>query len=209
VTALLNTTTRSQCRSRLIAISGIDGSGKGYLSALLSQKLMNADLRVAVVSADGWLNLPHVRFAADDPGQHFYTHAIRFEEMFATLIDPLVRTGSVRLVADYTEETARTYRKTLYSFDDIDLVLLEGIFLFKQEHRGRYDFRLWIECSFETALQRALARSQEGLPPRETIAAYEGIYFPAERLHLERDAPREHADQVYVNDERRGVSAAE
>jgi len=158
VTTLLKMPTRSRCRSRLIAISGIDGSGKGYLLALLSQKLMDAALRVAVISADGWLNLPHIRFATDDPGRHFYTYGFRFEEMFGSLIDPLVRTGSVRLVTARKRLQNRIAR--FCAFDDIDIVLLEGIFLLKQEHRGRYDFRLWIECSFETALKPALARSQ-------------------------------------------------
>ena len=65
--------------------------------------------------------------------------------------------------------------------------------------RFRYDFRLWIDCSFETALERAIARSQEGLAPSATIAAYERIYFPAERVHIERDAPRDAADLVYAN----------
>jgi uridine kinase len=45
------------------------------------------------------------------------------------------------------------------------------------------------------------SRSQEGLPPADTIAAYERIYFPAERVHFERDRPRDSADLVFVNDE--------
>ena len=55
--------------------------------------------------------------------------------------------------------------------------MLEGIFLFKRELQQCYDFRLWIDCSFKTALERALSRLQEGLPPADTIAAYERIYF--------------------------------
>jgi uridine kinase len=54
------------------------------------------------------------------------------------------------------------------AFDNVDLILLEGIFLFKRAHQQRYDFRLWIDCSFKTALERALRRSQEGLPPADT-----------------------------------------
>ena len=49
-------------RARLIAVSGIDGSGKGYVSARLAEKLAGKGFRVAVIAADGWLNLPHVRF---------------------------------------------------------------------------------------------------------------------------------------------------
>jgi uridine kinase len=156
---------------------------------------------LAVIAADGWLHLPHVRFGGDDPGEHFYSHAFRFEEMFSRLIEPLARDGSSHLTAEYVEETATCYRKHVYEFDDVDLILLEGIFLFKRELQQCYDFRLWIDCSFKTALERALSRSQEGLPPADTIAAYERIHFPAERVHFERDSPRDSADLVYVNDE--------
>jgi hypothetical protein len=57
------------------------------------------------------------------------THTLSgFEKMFSRLIDPLVRDGSMRLLADFTEETATAYRKHLYSFEGVDVVLLEGIF---------------------------------------------------------------------------------
>lgn len=85
-------------------------------------------------------------------------------------------------------------------FRDIDIVLLEGIFLFKPEYRDHFDLKIWIECSFETALQRAMARGQEGLPPAETRRAFETIYFPAQRVHFARDNPREFADIIFVND---------
>lgn len=127
--------------------------------------------------------------------------------MFSRLIGPLARDGSIIVIADYTEETANCYREHVYEFHDVDLILLEGIFLFKREYQHRYDLRLWIDCSFQTALERALSRSQEGLAPADTIAAYERIYFPAERMHFERDAPRDSADLVYVNDPHRFRSA--
>jgi len=200
VAAIRSVELRGGRKARLIAVSGIDGSGKGYVAAQLANRLRDKGHPVAVIAADGWLNLPHVRFGEEEPAEHFYSRAFRFDEMFSGLIDPLVHHGSVRLLADFTEETATAYRKHLYSFENVDVVLLEGIFLFKRELQQRYDLRLWIECSFQTALQRALARSQEGLAPSATIAAYERIYFPAERVHFERDAPREAADLVYTNE---------
>ena len=103
------------------------------MAARLAERLTDKGHNVALVAADGWLNLPHVRFCRDEPAEHFYSHAFRFEEMFSGLIDPLVGHGSVRLLADFTEETATVYRKHLYSFENVDVVLLEGIFLFKRE----------------------------------------------------------------------------
>jgi uridine kinase len=192
-----------QPRSRgcpLVAVSGIDGSGKGYVSALIERALVSKGVRVAVLNIDGWLNLPERRFDRSNPAEHFYLHAIRFEEMFSTLVDPLRARRSVHLVADFVEETALEYRKETYDFQNIDLVLLEGIYLLKSSFRSRYDLSFWIECTFETALRRAVNRGQEGLSPEATIHAYETIYFPAQKLHLKRDAPRAGASAVIVND---------
>ena len=80
-----------------------------------------------------------------------------------------------------------------YEFADVDIILLEGIYLLKLEYRDHYDVSLWIDCSFDTALKRAVARAQEGLSPEETIRAYRTIYFPAQELHFRRDTPREAA----------------
>ena len=112
---------------------------------------------------------PHVRFGGDDPGEHFYSHAFRFEEMFSRLIEPLARNGRSHLTAEYVGETATCHRKHVYEFDDVDLILLEWIFLFKPELQQCDDFRLSIDCRFKTAWERALSRSQEGLPPADTM----------------------------------------
>jgi len=77
---------------------------------------------------------------------------------------------------------------------------VEGIFLFKEALREYFDLRIWIDCSFSTALARAWKRGQEGCPPPATIRAYETIYFPAQRIHMDRDHPRDAADLVIDND---------
>jgi uridine kinase len=187
-------------RALLVGISGIDGSGKSFAAAQLGESLHEAGCEVAAISVDDWLNLPPVCVDRDDPAEHFYEHAIRFPEMFQLLIDPLVRDRGVDLVADIGDARATVYRKHRYLFNDIDIVLLEGIFLFKLPHRSRFDLKIWIDCSFETAQQRAVARAQEGLAPAETIRAFNTIYFPAQRLHFERDRPRAAADYVLAND---------
>lgn len=189
-------------RSLLIGLSGIDGSGKGFVAARLATALEQAGLTVAVINVDGWLNLPARRFSQNRPAEHFYQHGLRLEEMFERLILPLCRMRSHRLLAEYTEETAAAYRPHVYEFHDVDVVLLEGIFIFKRAYRPYYDLAAWVDCTFATALERALARAQEGLPPAETIAAYETIYFPAQRLHFERDQPRSLADRIVANDPR-------
>ena len=46
----------------LVGLSGIDGSGKGYLAGQLVQALTTCGLETAAINVDGWLNLPAIRF---------------------------------------------------------------------------------------------------------------------------------------------------
>lgn len=51
-------------------------------------------------------------------------------------------------------------------------------------------------------MERALNRNQEALPPKEIRRAHEASYVPALRLHLKRNAPRQAADVIVINDDR-------
>lgn len=185
-----------------MAISGIDASGKGHVTARVVEKLQGRGLRAAALNVDGWLNLPHRRFNSANPAEHFYVHAIRFDEMFEQLVWPLRNRRSLRLEADFTDETAMDYRRHTYEFEDVDVSVLEGIYLLKRAFQEYYDFSVWIDCTFETALERVIARGQEGLAPAETINAYRTIYFPAQEIHFARDAPRRAATMIIANDPR-------
>ena len=191
-------------RSVLTAISGIHGCGKGYVTAWIVDQLQTKGVRAVAINVDGWLNLPNRRFDASNSAEHFYLHAIRFEEMFAQLILPLRDHRSLRIVADYAEETATEYRRHVYEFEDVDVIALEGIYLLKRAFQAHYDLSIWIECSFDTALERAISRAQEGLPPEETIRAYRTIYFPAQEIHFKRDNPKAAATLIVNNDARLG-----
>jgi uridine kinase len=49
-------------RAFLVGISGIDGSGKGWVAAQVAARLREAGPQVVSLNVDGWLNLPHIRF---------------------------------------------------------------------------------------------------------------------------------------------------
>jgi uridine kinase len=187
-------------RAVLAVITGIDGSGKGYVAAHGATLLREGGLRVAVIGVDGWLNLPSVRFGGSDPAVHFYHHAIRFGDLFAQLVVPLRDRRSIRVEVDHTDVAGTAYQRRMVEYHAIDVVLLEGIFLLKRRLRADYDLSCWITCSFDTALRRAVARAQEGLDPGETERAYRRIYFPAQALHLRRDQPMAAATLLLDNE---------
>jgi len=187
-------------RGLLVGISGIDGSGKGFIAALLEKRLLELRWNSAVLSADDWHKLPTICLNSDNPAEHFYEGVLRLDDMFEQVVLPLRDRNVIDVVADYADAKAIVYRKKRYRLRGIDIVLLEGIFLFKPTYRDYFDLKVWIDCSFATALQRTIVRAQEGLSPAETKRAFETIYFPAQRLHLEHDKPREHADVIFDNE---------
>ena len=191
-------------RSVLVAITGIDGCGKGYVTSRIVDGLRKKGLRAVAINVDGWLNLPDKRFDASNPAEHFYLHAIRFEELFAELVLPLRDLRSLRVVTNHAEETSTEYKRRAYEFEDVDVIVLEGIYLLKRDLQPCYDLSVWIDCSFDTALERAIPRAQEGLTPEQTLRAYRTTYFPAQEIHFSRDDPKGEATLVVNNDARLG-----
>ena len=124
-------------------------------------------------------------------------HEWRFQ-LESTMVNRMTDINKVTEVILARRAVVPEHRSLLVGLSGIDGV--EGIFLFKQGLREYFDLRVWIDCSFSTALARALERRQEGLPPAATTAAYETIYFPAQRIHTELDNPRESADLIFDND---------
>ncbi len=148
-------------RAALVAVSGIDGCGKGWLTRNIVDDLQARGINAANINIDGWLNLPARRFSDKNPAEHFYLHAIRFDEMFAQLVLPLRDARSIRVETDFAEETATTYRKQLYEFTDIDIIVLEGIYLLKQAFQNYYDLSIWIDCSRAKALNARLPAARK------------------------------------------------
>lgn len=184
----------------LVALSGIDGSGKSTLSRQLASRLEANGVRVAAVGVDPWQNPQSIRFGGDEPGVHFYRHAIRFEELFDRLVRPLVARRSIDLHVRAIRTDRDVYDEFDYRYEDVDVVLLEGIFLLQPRFDVLYDLCLWVDCSFESALRRALSRNVERLPPDRLRADYLTIYHAAQRHHIAVDAPRARADFTIAND---------
>ena len=190
----------------LVGISGIDAGGKGFITEKIAKRLQELGWRVATINADDWMNLPEVCLSQHKPAEHFYEHAMRFDEMFDRLIVPLKQNRAVTLVAECVD-AKWSRRKHRYEFRKIDIILLEGIFLFRPAYRNCFDLTVWVDCSFATALKRAITRCQEGLPPAETIRAFTTIYFPAQRIHFARDNPQGAADFIIQNEKASRIHA--
>ena len=190
------------CRASLftIAISGIDASGKGYTAKLLQEELDSKGYRVANINIDPWQNPIAVRLRKENAAENVYENIFRWTDFFEQLIFPLQKNKSIYLETEGIRSDADIYYPLVYDHTDIDILLIEGILLFKKKYLEHYDRKIWIDCSFETGLQRAVQRNVERLYEERLIHDYEIFYYAAQRLHFEKDDPKKTADVIFSND---------
>lgn len=186
----------------LVGISGIDASGKGTLAAELKLQLAKSGMHVAKLSVDDWLHPFSAGQIQIGDAFDFYKKGFRYTELFQQLILPLKNKQSVRLQSFKTHLiSGRGYPYT-WHFVNTNIILLEGIFLFRKNLRDYFDYKIWVDCSYETALSRALKRNQEGLSVDQLKKNYASIYFPAQEIHFAQDRPKSQVDTLIQNDTR-------
>ena len=183
-----------------VGISGIDASGKGFLTGLVQQELNNLGYKVANINIDPWQNPLRVRLQKENAAENLYENIFQWDRFFNQLIFPLQLHKSIYLETNGIKSDADIYYPLLYDYSDLDILLIEGILLFKKKYIGYYNYKIWVDCSFDTGLQRAISRNVENLPKERLISDYETFYYAAQRLHFEKDDPQKAADIIFNND---------
>jgi hypothetical protein len=84
----------------------------------------------------------------------------------------------------------------------IDVAITSGAFALRDRIRARFDFSIWVDCSFETALERA--RDAQSGPIAQAAAErhFRESFWPAMGVHLRDDDPIS-ATQITVRNDPR------
>ncbi len=188
-----------------VAISGIDGSGKGYITNLLQKELEERKYKIANINIDPWQNPIAVRLKKENAAVNVYENIFRWDEFFQHLIFPLQKNRGIYLETEGIRSDSNVYHPLVYNYNDLNILLIEGILLFKKVYQLYYDYKIWIDCSFETGLERAIARNIEQLPHDKLIEDYNTYYHPAQRYHFKKDNPMDLSDIIFCNDQLLGT----
>lgn len=190
------------CGQRLftVAISGIDAAGKGYVGKLLQEQLEKGGSKIANINIDPWQNPLSVRLRKENAAENVYENIFRWNDFFEQLLFPLQKNKSIYLETKGIRSDADIYYPLIYDYRNIDILLVEGILLFKKKYLPHYDYKIWIDCSFETGLKRAIKRNVESLSAEKLVQDYQVFYYAAQQLHFEKDNPQGAADIIFNND---------
>lgn len=186
-----------------VAVDGVGAAGKTTLADELAAVLRETGRSVIRAGIDGFHNPREVRHRRGPLSpMGYYEDSFDYEALVTGLLAPLGPGGT------------RRYRPAVYDFRaeaPVDapertagpgaVLLFDGIFLLRPELMGHWDFRIFVDTSFETTLMRALTRDVELFGSPEVVRErYLRRYIPGEMVYLREARPRDRADVVVEND---------
>ncbi|WP_434992209.1 uridine kinase [Arthrobacter sp. Ld5] len=183
-------------KGRLVAIDGVDGSGKTTFTANLAAEVRHRP--VIVIHVDDFLNPSPVRHAQ---GRHspegFWRDSYNYAALRESVLIPLGPDGDGRYSpASYDPLTDQTaVAKSLEAPPDA-LVLVEGMFLHRDELRAFWDASVFLNVPFtETAARMATRNGSNPDPEHPTMRRY----VHGQRFYFEAAQPWERATFVIDN----------
>jgi phosphoglycolate phosphatase len=186
-------------RPLVIGITGIDASGKTTFTQSLAGFLESSGERVQIINLDDFHNPRHIRFCGVDQVDSYHSNAFDLKQLVSKLLVPLRERGE--LSTDLTLLDLQTDQYSVRKHFEIDrntVVLLEGVFLFREELSPFIDLEVFLEIPFVESLRRATARDVP-IFGSQILARYEERYFPAQRRYLAEYPPDRVSDIILDN----------
>lgn len=186
-----------------VAIDGGSASGKTTLADELEQMLIPSGREIIRASIDGFHNPRQVRYQHGSTPFHYFRDSFDYRSLQNCLIEPFRKGGT------------RTYKTAVYDFrtesavmqsprvaDTNAILLIDGVFLLRDELFDSWDFRIYLDVSFSEMLDRAIKRDADHFGSEgEVVRKYMTRYIPGQRSYIEHHRPYDRADVIIDNND--------
>lgn len=181
---------------RLMAIDGVDGSGKTTFAAELAMAVRGRP--VIVIHADNFLNPTHTRYSRGrNSPEGFWKDTYNYTALHELVLEPLgpagdgwYSPGSYDPVADRTAPSPKVHAPAEA------LVVVEGMFLHRDELIGYWDASVFLDVPFTVTAARMAVRDGSNPDPDHPSMRR---YVDGQRLYLDATQPWERATVVVDN----------
>lgn len=181
-----------------VGIDGVDGAGKTYFADELAAVLRRQGRPVIRVGADDFHHVRAVRYRrgrASAAG--FWLDSYDYPRLWAEVLTPLGPGGSRRYrPAGHDLATDQVLAPPLADAPPGAVLVLDGIFLHRDELAGAWDLSIFLQVGFGEAARRMAGRDgSEPDPEHPSLARY----LHAQRHYLASCRPSLRADIVVDN----------
>ncbi|WP_327116612.1 uridine kinase [Nocardia sp. NBC_01730] len=180
----------------LVAIDGVDGSGKSTFASNLVEHIHARP--TIVVHVDHFLNPSAVRHARGrNSPEGFWLDSYNYSALRSYVLEPLHRGGSgwFRTASYDSAKDTTTCPAQIYAPPNA-LVVVEGLFLHRDELLDLWDMSIFLHVPFCESARRMAER--DGTHPDPEHASMRR-YVGGQRIYFERTRPWERASLVVDN----------
>lgn len=190
-----------------VAVTGITASGKSTLATELACKILELGRRCVRVPIDGFHNPKSIRYKRGrDSAEGYYRDAYDYEKLIDGVLVPLGSPADcsyVEQVFDLEADAPVDVRPT--KVDPGTIVILDASFLLRPEIRDFFDYRIFVQTSFQEAQSRGVERDATSLGgASEAERLYQKRYHTAQRIYFMEARPLRYADALFLNEQPEG-----
>jgi uridine kinase len=185
-----------------VAIDGVDCAGKTMFAAELGQELHKQNRPIIHASIDGFHRTREERYRRGKLSpKGYFCDSFDLDALTQNLLKPLGLHGDLIYTnAVFDFRTDSPVPKITHKTPPDAILLFDGVFLLRPEIDAHWDFRIFLQVSFQTVLERALLRDAKLFgSAQETEQRYLKRYIPGQKIYMKEVHPRQKADIVIDN----------
>lgn len=184
-------------RTIIVGIDGLGGAGKSTFSEVLYKLLNAGNYFVTLLHIDDFIHPRAVRYNANYPEwECYYTLQWRYDYLLSKVIAPIRNGSDLKCEVELYDKDNDTYFLSKIDIPVGSIVIIEGVFLQRQELSDVFDHITYIDIPEDVRLHRVLERDGYIGNKDQIKAKYNNRYFPAERHYISAYSPSSKANYV-------------
>ncbi|MFC1898424.1 hypothetical protein ACFLYJ_02510 [Candidatus Cloacimonadota bacterium] len=188
-------------RPFLLAIDGVDCSGKTTFARKLADYLRSDGKQIIQAAIDGFHNPKEIRYRNGSTPEGYYRDSFNYDALKKDLLNPLKFSTERRYkTAVFDFKTESKIEQAWQTAPSDSILIFEGVFLHRPELVNFWDYSIFLDVSWETVIARAIKRDGYLFGSEAEIEKrYLEKYIPGQKLYLDESHPKEKADLVINN----------
>lgn len=182
-------------RPYIVAIDGLSGAGKTTLVKHLEHILEN----VVVIHIDDHIVERSKRYNTGH-AQWFEYYQLQWDTKFLKeqLFQKIRQNVSSIKLPFYNKEEDTNFNKTI-NISGYSMIIIEGIFLLRDEWKSFYDYIVFLDCPKEVRYKRVIQRDTYIGDKEKILHKYTLRYWVAEEYYLEKQNPIKRAHYIQLS----------